>query len=94
MEKHMTASERLRAIQQQLTDHLQPIALQVMTGLSNTGHAHSQGKGHYTVRIQASAFNGLKSVEKHRLVFKALGDLMDNEIHALIIKAQGTWLRR
>lgn len=53
------------------------------------GHAGDDGSGesHFSVEIQAAAFDGLSRVERQRLVNKALGDLMDGKIHALAIKA-------
>jgi len=52
------------------------------------GHAGAaSGAGHYTVTISAQKFNGLKLIERHRLVYDAVGDLMHTEIHALAITA-------
>ncbi|TXL12411.1 BolA family transcriptional regulator, partial [Methylococcaceae bacterium HT4] len=45
------------------------------------------GGGHYHVRIVSDAFSGKSLVQRHQLIYKALGDLMKHEIHALGIDA-------
>jgi stress-induced morphogen len=40
---------------------------------------------HFDVRVMATAFAGLGLVEQHRLVYEALGDLMQT-IHALSLR--------
>lgn len=53
------------------------------------GHAGAAGGlSHFRVRIVAEAFRGLAPLERHRLVYTAVGDLMKTDIHALIIEAQ------
>ncbi len=54
------------------------------------GHASAGGAGYFTVIITAEVFNGLSSVKRHQQVYKAVGDLIPNEVHALSIKASGT----
>ena len=54
----------------------------------HAGHAGAaSGGGHYEVTIVASCFKGLNALARHRLVYEAVGDLMDKEIHALSIQA-------
>ena len=43
------------------------------------------GGDHWNVTVVAKEFEGLSLVEQHQLVYKALGDLMKNEIHALAL---------
>ena len=38
---------------------------------------------HYAARIVSAAFRGKNRVQQHQLVYKALGDRMREEIHAL-----------
>jgi stress-induced morphogen len=38
---------------------------------------------HFDARVVSSAFAGRRQVERHRLVYAALGDLMRQQIHAL-----------
>ncbi len=55
----------------------------------HAGHAGAkEGKGHFDVRIVSNAFVGKSQIQRHRLVYDALGDLMETEIHALKIQAK------
>ncbi|HLT90680.1 MAG TPA: BolA/IbaG family iron-sulfur metabolism protein [Woeseiaceae bacterium] len=42
---------------------------------------------HFEALVVAEAFNGLRAAARHRLVYRALGERMGNEIHALSIRA-------
>jgi intracellular septation protein len=54
----------------------------------HAGHAGAaDGHGHFRVRIVAEAFRGVPTVARHRLVYAAVGDLMQTDIHALAIEA-------
>ncbi len=53
----------------------------------HAGHAGARGGGHYRLRIVSSAFAGKNTVARHRIVYEALGDMMQTEIHALAIQA-------
>ena len=56
---------------------------------SHIGHAghNPDGESHFTLRIESAAFTGMSRVERYRLVHAALGDLLDERVHALSIKA-------
>ena len=55
----------------------------------HAGHAGSQdGKGHYDVTIISEAFEGERPLARHRMIYEALGTMMDTEIHALRIDAR------
>lgn len=55
----------------------------------HAGHAGAQdGKGHYDVTIISEAFEGKRPLARHRMIFEALGTMMDTEIHALRIDAR------
>jgi BolA protein len=54
----------------------------------HAGHAGAQaGGGHYLLLIVSPRFAGQSRVARHRLVYAALGDVMQNQIHALAITA-------
>jgi BolA protein len=54
----------------------------------HTGHAGAQGgQSHFRVRIVAEAFRGVTPVGRHRLVYAAVGELLQTDIHALAIEA-------
>ena len=55
----------------------------------HVGHAGHDGRGesHFALAIESTAFAGKSRVERQRLVYAALGDLMQDRVHALSIKA-------
>jgi BolA protein len=55
----------------------------------HAGHAGARGGGgHFRLAIVSPRFAGCKTMERHRLVYDALGPLMKREIHALSITAR------
>ena len=54
----------------------------------HVGHAGARtGRGHFHVKIVAQQFVGQSLIKRHRLVYAAVGDLMETDIHALGIEA-------
>ena len=54
----------------------------------HAGHAGAAGgHSHFRVTIRAEAFRGVSPVARHRLVYAAVGDLLETDIHALAIEA-------
>ncbi len=54
----------------------------------HAGHAGAQdGRGHFEVLLVSDAFEGRRRLERHRLVYGALGTMMQTDIHALTIRA-------
>jgi BolA family transcriptional regulator, general stress-responsive regulator len=54
----------------------------------HAGHAGARGgAGHFIVRIESQSFSGLSRLQRHRLVYEALADMLPGEIHALNIEA-------
>jgi len=50
-------------------------------------HVQVAGDGHHFEAVIVSAeFKGKNMVQQHQLVYKALGDRMEQEIHALSMK--------
>lgn len=55
---------------------------------AHAGHAGAAGGGgHFRMRIISAAFAGVGRLARHRIVYDALGDMMQREIHALSIVA-------
>ena len=79
--------ERIRAL---LADALQPLSLDVVDDShKHAGHAGARGgQGHFGVDIVSAAFAGKSPLARHRMVYAALGDLMQSDIHALAIRAR------
>lgn len=84
----MTA-ERVQQIQARLEAAFSPSHLQVKDQSHlHAGHAGARdGMGHFEATIVADAFSGKSRIERHRLVFEALGPMMQTDIHALKINA-------
>lgn len=54
----------------------------------HAGHAGAEGgRGHYRLHIVSHAFQGLRPIARHQLVYRSLGELMQTDIHALSITA-------
>ena len=66
---------------------LQPVSVEIADdSAAHAGHAGAaSGGGHYTIAIVAAAFTGKSRVARHRLVYDALGNLMQQQIHALAL---------
>lgn len=76
-------------IKRLLNEAFKPETLEIIDhSAAHAGHAGaSSGGGHYHVTIVADAFTGKSLVQRHQLIYKALGDMMKQEIHALGINA-------
>ena len=80
-------SSTTEIIRAKLTTALRPLSLEVIDeGHLHIGHA-GEGSGHFRVRIVSAAFVGKSAIERHRLVYAALDELMGRGIHALAIEA-------
>jgi BolA protein len=54
----------------------------------HAGHAGARaGGGHFAVLIVSQHFSGKSLLERHRMVYRALRNAMQTEIHALSIQA-------
>ena len=81
---------RAQAIEQQLRARLQPTRLEVLDeSAAHAGHsgANAQGYGsHFRVRIACPGFEGKSRVARHRLVYDAMQNFIDQGLHALAIE--------
>ena len=79
--------ERIRAL---LVEALDPAAIEVVDDShKHAGHAGARGgQGHFSVDIVSAAFAGKLPLARHRLVYAALGEMMQTDIHALAIRAR------
>jgi BolA protein len=79
-------SEQIKKL---LNESFNPDLLEIIdNSAAHAGHAGARsGGGHYHVTIVSEAFEGKSLVQRHQLIYKALGDLMKQEIHALGINA-------
>ena len=73
-----------------LTEALRPTSLELIDDSEqHRGHGgyNPAGESHFSLAISSAAFAGKSRVERQRLVHKALGDLLDERVHALSIRA-------
>lgn len=52
------------------------------------GGYNPSGESHFTLHIESAAFSGQNRVQRQRMIYTALGDLMRERVHALSIKAR------
>jgi BolA protein len=83
-------ADRPTLIRARLEQALAPIRLDIEDESHlHAGHAGSrEGKGHFNLHIVSDRFAGQTAIARHRMVYAALGELMQTEIHALSIDAQ------
>ena len=82
--------QRVARIRALLGDALQPQSLDVADDShKHAGHAGARGgQGHFSVDIVSAAFAGKLPLARHRMVYAALGSMMQDDIHALAIRAR------
>ena len=82
-------SDRIAMIERRLRNALTIDSIEIIDeSYLHIGHAGAaSGGGHFHVTIVAENFEGLPVLARHRLIYDALGDAMQTEIHALSIKA-------
>jgi BolA protein len=85
----MNAATREARLRERLTARFAPTELVIEDeSHHHAGHAGAAGgHGHYRVRIVSSAFRGMAPLARHRLVYEAVGDMLDTDIHALALEA-------
>ena len=80
------ATELLR----RLNSALKPTSIELIDDSEqHRGHGgyNPAGESHFTLRIESAAFAGKNRVERQRLVYAALSELMHERVHALSIRA-------
>ena len=84
-----TTAEYTAAITARLTESLSPSQLEVIDeSAEHAGHvgANAEGFGsHVRVRIASPKFAGMTRIAKHRLVYGAMQNFIDDGLHALAI---------
>ena len=81
----MAITERVRLIDERLRQHLEAIHVEVIddSGL-HADHLGAQGGGgHFRVLVVSPRFEGASRVVAQRMVYTALGDLLEHDIHAV-----------
>ncbi|MGN2392252.1 BolA family protein [Pelomicrobium sp. G1] len=80
----MSTEERIR----ERLKALAPEALEVVDESAlHAGHQGAKSGGHYRLTVVSPRFAGQSVMARHRMIYEALRDLMQKEIHALSIRA-------
>ena len=80
------ATEMLR----RLDSSLAPTRIELVDDSEqHRGHGgyNPAGESHFTLRIESPAFAGKTRVQRQRMIYAALGELMESRVHALSIRA-------
>ncbi len=79
-----------QALTERLQTRFQPAVLEVLDeSAAHAGHVGANDSGfgtHFRVRIGGAQFQGISRVARHRLVYDALQDFIDQGLHALAIE--------
>ena len=82
-------TDRVQEIEKRLHAAFSPQELLV----KDQSHLHAghegakDGRGHFEVLIVSDGFVDANRIQRHRMVFDALGDMMETDIHALRVRA-------
>jgi BolA family transcriptional regulator, general stress-responsive regulator len=87
-----TSAPTAALLDQRLRELLQPSSLEVVDeSFQHHGHVGANDTGfgtHFRVKIASPLFAGKTPVARHRLVYDALQDFIDQGLHALAIEAR------
>ncbi|EGK73020.1 Putative stress-induced morphogen BolA protein [Methyloversatilis universalis FAM5] len=86
----MSDAARIEAAIRERLAALSPTAVDLIDDSHlHAGHAGARSGGrHYRLTIVSEQFSGRRTMERHRIIYAALGDLMQRDIHALSIVAR------
>jgi BolA family transcriptional regulator, general stress-responsive regulator len=81
-------SDRISLIERRLRERIAAERVEVLDdSAQHAGHAGAKAGGHFSITVVSPKFSGLNAVQRHRLVYDALDELMRTDIHALSIRA-------
>jgi BolA family transcriptional regulator, general stress-responsive regulator len=83
------SEQRISLIRTRLEEALAPELLEIDDESHlHAGHAGARdGRGHFRVTVVSTRFSGIPRIRRHQLVYTALGNLMQTDIHAMAIQA-------
>jgi len=84
------SEQRITRIEAALRAELAPVHLEIEDeSHRHRGHAGAaDGRGHFRVHVVSESFAGKGRLQRHRMVYAALGDQLESDIHALAVNAQ------
>jgi BolA family transcriptional regulator, general stress-responsive regulator len=81
-------TELAASLRERLTLALQPQQLELRDDSArHAGHAGAREGAHFAVHIVSPQFAGMRTLERHRMVYAAAAPLLAGRIHALQITA-------
>jgi BolA protein len=81
-------SERALLIERRLRQQLGAERVEIADeSAQHAGHAGAAHGGHFALTVVSPRFSGLSTIQRHRLVYESLGELMQTDVHALSIRA-------
>jgi BolA protein len=80
---------RIAEIRECLRSAFSPTELEIVDeSYLHAGHAGARdGRGHFRVSLTSDRFLDVPTLQRHRMVYAALGSLMETDIHALSVTA-------
>jgi BolA protein len=87
-DREIVSEERRARVAARLRKALEPSRLEILDESGrHRGHpGAASGGSHFRVILVSSCFEGRSRMERHRMVYDALGELMGTEIHALALE--------
>ena len=84
----MTPPLEVEALLRERLASLAPLAIEIIDDSAlHAGHAGAGEGGHYRLLIVSERFVGHTRLQRHRIIYDALGELMRSRIHALSIRS-------
>jgi BolA family transcriptional regulator, general stress-responsive regulator len=81
-------TDLVASLRERLTLALQPQQLELRDDSArHAGHAGAREGAHFAVHIVSPRFAGVRTLERHRMVYAAAAPLLAGRIHALQITA-------
>ena len=82
-------TDRILMMKQRLAV-LDPVRLKIVDeSHKHAGHAGARtGGGHFLLQIISTEFEGKNKMNRHRMIYSALAEMMERDIHALTIDAK------
>ena len=83
------SQDRSQLIRKKLETNFNPMELLIKDQSHlHTGHVGAKGGGgHFSITIVSEAFEGKDRIQRHRMVYDVLNQMLATQIHALNIKA-------
>ena len=68
---------------------LKPLEVEIEDeGHLHVGHAGAKSGGHFKLYIVCESFDSMSQINRHKLIYSTLSELMKTDIHALSISAK------